>query len=220
MIGRVIAVCCVVALVACSSPGSQWSKAIATNTIGAYQEFLAKYPTDVHATDARSRIVKLQDEQAWTAAQLASSVDGYQQYLSAEPNGAHAQTARTEIETRQRAGAWQTLQGNENAASLQSFLQKYPSGDESDQARAKLKQLTAYRAELGTAHTQKAADHKREELERRLGKIFTTVVIAEPDSTSHEYRITSAPMSEQDANGACARAEKARQTCKVIQSAG
>lgn len=220
MIGRVFIVCCTLGFVACSSPGAQWSKATSTNTIAAYQAFLSKYPNDVHAADAQNRIAKLQDEQAWNRAQIASSVQGYQQYLSLEPNGAHAQTARDEIKTRERADAWHALQGNENAASLQAFLQKYPSGDESDQARDKLKQMTGYRAELGTARTERSADHKREELAQRFGKDLPSVVVLEPDSTSHEYRIASAPMSQQDASAACANLEKARQTCKVIQSAG
>ncbi|HTV95246.1 MAG TPA: hypothetical protein VME42_04570 [Steroidobacteraceae bacterium] len=211
--------CCAVALAACSSPGAQWSKATATNTIPAYQSFLSKYPNDVHAPDAKSRIAQLQDEEAWNQAQVASTAAGYQQYLTQEPNGAHAQAARDEISSRERADAWQAVQKNPTAQSLQAFLQKYPTGDQADQARQQLAQITGYRAELGTAHSEKSADRKRESLERRFGKDLQKVVVLEPDTSNHDYRITSAPMSKQDADAACASLKHEGQMCKVIQSA-
>jgi outer membrane protein assembly factor BamD (BamD/ComL family) len=212
-------VCCAVGLIACSSPGTQWSKATAANTIAAYQEFLSKYPNDARAAEAKSRIAHLEDESAWNTAQIASSVDGYRQYLSVEPNGEHAQAALEEIQFRDRAAAWQAVESKETADSLQGFMQKYPSGDEADRARDKLKQLAGYRVELGTAHTQQAADHKRQELARRFARDLPSVVVLEPDATSRDFRITSAPMSERDANAACASLTHARQVCKVIQSA-
>ena len=213
-------VCCVVGLIACSSPSAEWSKATAANAIAAYQEFLSKYPNDVHAADAKSRIARLEDGQAWSTAQTASSVEGYRQYLSSEPNGEHAQAALEEINFLDRVAAWQAVESHETVDSLQGFLQKYPSGDEADRARDKLKQLAGYRAVLGTAPTQQAADRKRQELAKRFAEDLPSVVVLEPDANNRDYRITSAPMSERDANAACASLAHARQACKVIQSAG
>ncbi|HMK85764.1 MAG TPA: hypothetical protein VK437_07385 [Steroidobacteraceae bacterium] len=211
---------CAVALAACSSAQSEWSKAAAANTIPAYQHFLAKYPNDVHAIDAQSRIVSLQDDQVWTKAQVASSIQGYQEYLKTEPNGAHAQAARDEVTTRERDAAWNTAQAAGTAQALQDFLQKYPTGSEADQAREKLKTLAGYLAQLATAHSQHAADRKRDALAKRFTKAVPQVQVLAPDANDREYRITSAPMSEHDADAACASLKHDGQSCKVIQAPG
>jgi hypothetical protein len=211
---------CAVLLVACGSAKYEWSQASNLNTIAAYQAFLAKYPNDVHAADAKNRIAELKDAQAWSAAQAASSVEGYQQYLTAEPSGAQAQAARDEIVKRERAAAWRTAQTNETAQSLQDFLQRYPTGMEADAARDKLKMLAGYRAELGTAHSKGMAERERDTLAKRFGKNLQQVVVLEPDANSHDYRITSAPMSQADATAACAAVKQAGRSCEVIEVAG
>lgn len=162
--------CCAVLLAACGSARIKWSQASNLNTIAAYQAFLSKYPNDVHAADANNRIAELKDAQTWSATQVASMVEGYQQYLTGEPSGAHAQAAREEIETRERAAAWRTAQTNETAQSLQDFPVKYPAGREADAARDKLEMLTGYRADLGTAHSQRPAACGRDALTKRFGK--------------------------------------------------
>lgn len=224
MIARHLAIpaiiCCAAFLSACGSAKYEWSQAITLNTIAAYQTFLSKYPNDEHATDAKSRVAQLQDEQAWSTAQVSSTADGYQQYLAAEPNGAHAAAARDEIASRERTVAWQNAQTNETAQSLEEFLQKYPTGLEADRAHEKLKVLAGYRAELGTAHSEKQADRERDALSKRFGSSFPQVLVLEPDATSHDYRITSAPMSETDANSACASVKQAGRSCKVVQVSG
>jgi len=208
---------CAVLLVACGSAKYEWSQANNLNTIAAYQAFLAKYPNDVRAADANNRIAELKEAQAWNAAQVASSVEGYQQYLSAEPSGAHSQAARDEIVTRQRAAAWRSAQTNQTAQSFQDFLQKYPTGMEADAARDRLKMLIGYRAELGTAHSERLAERERDALAKRFGKSFQQLVVLEPDANSHDYRITSAPMSQADASAACATVKQSGRSCDVIQ---
>jgi outer membrane protein assembly factor BamD (BamD/ComL family) len=213
-------ICCAALLSACSSPKYDWSQANAMNTIAAYQTFLSKYPNDVHAGDAKSRIAALQDEQAWSTAQVASSVPGYRQYLRAEPNGAHVAAAREEVARRERLAAWRIAQTNETAQSLEEFLQKYPSGDEADQARDKLKTIAGYRAELAMVRSRRLADRERDALAKRFGKTLQQVVVLRPDGNSRDYRITSARMSETDANAACATVKHAGRSCKVIQASG
>jgi outer membrane protein assembly factor BamD (BamD/ComL family) len=212
--------CCVVFLTACGSAKYEWSEANTLNTVAAYQAFLSKYPDDPHAADAKTRIAQLQDERAWSTAQATSTVESYQQYLTAQPNGTHAQAARDEIASRERTAAWQSAQTNETAQSLEEFLQKYPTGTEADRARAKLKVLAGYRAEFGTAHSQKTADRERDALAKRFGKDLQQLVVLEPDANNREYRIASMPMSESDANAACASAKQAGQSCKVVQTTG
>jgi outer membrane protein assembly factor BamD (BamD/ComL family) len=210
---------CAVLLAACGSAKYEWSQANTLNTIAAYQAFLAKYPNDVHAADANNRIAELKDAQAWNAAQVASSVEGYQQYLTAEPSGSHAQAARDEVLARERSAAWRAAQTNATAQSLEDFLQKYPTGMEADAARDKLKVLTGYRAQLGTAHTKQLAERERDTLAKRFGKNFQQIVVLEPDANSHDYRITSAPMTQADATAACAAVKQSGRSCEVIQVA-
>ncbi len=185
--------CASIVLSACGA-GYRWSHASALNTIAAYQAFLVQYPNDPHAADAQARIAKLQDERAWTVAQIASSVQGYQQYLTAEPNGAHVQVARDVILARERDAAWRTAETNETAQSLRAFLDKYPSGSEADEARDRLKAISGYRAEFGTARSQRLADRERDVLAKRFGKDLRQVVVLEHDSKDRDYRIASAPM--------------------------
>lgn len=208
--------CCAIVLAACGAK-YEWSQANNLSTIAAYQAYLSKYPNDVHAAEANNRIAELKEAQAWNAAQVASSVEGYQQYLTAEPSGAHAQTAREEIATRERAAAWRAAQTNETAQSLQDFLEKYPTGMEADAARDRLKMLAGYRAELGTAHNKQLAERERDTLAKRFSKSFQEVVVLEPDANDHDYRITSAPMSKDGADAACATVKQSGRSCEVIQ---
>jgi hypothetical protein len=47
---------------------------------------------------------------------------------------------------------------------------------------------------------------------------FAQVLVLEPDATNHDYRIMSAPMSETDANAACASVKQAGRSCTVVQA--
>jgi SPOR domain len=208
---------CAVLLVACGSAKYEWSQANTLNTIAAYQTFLANYPNDAHAADAKNRVAELKDAQAWATAQAASTAQSYQDYLVAEPNGAHAQAARDEIAAGERSAAWRAAQTNETAQSLQDFLQKYPSGREADEARDKLKVLAGYRAELGSARSQRLADRERDVLAKRFGKELQQIVVLDPDTNNRDYRITSAPMSKEGANAACATVRQSGRSCQVIQ---
>lgn len=208
--------CCITLLTACGSAKYEWSEAVTLNTIAAYQTFLSKYPNDAHAADAKSRIAQLHDDQAWSTAQADSSVEGYQKYLAAEPNGAHAQAAREEMASRERADAWQHAQANETAASLEAFLQQYPTGREADRARDQLKVIAGYQAELGSSHSQQAADRERDALAKSLGNSFPQGLLLEPDTNHHDYRIISAPMSEAAATAACASVKQTGRACKVV----
>lgn len=204
-------------LLSACGPAYEWSHTSSVNTVAAYQKFLSKYPTDPHALDAQRRIATLRDEKAWTAAQIASSVQGYQQYLTEEPNGAHVLDAGDNIVTRERDAAWQTVQASETAQSLRDFIKKYPSSTEADEAREKLQSIAGYRAELGSAHTERLADRERDALAKRFGKRLRQLVILEPDANDHDYRITSAPMSEQDARTTCETLRSTGRSCAVVQ---
>src|SRR5579859_7281525 len=218
IVGRIAVVILIAGLVACQPANYGWSQATTLNTIAAYQEYISKYPNGPHVVDAQSRIAALQDDAAWNKAQAASTTEGYQEYLASEPNGAHAQAARDQITSNERSAAWHSAESGGTAQAFQDFLAKYSSGPEADSARNKLNTLFGFRAELGTARDSKLADRKRDALQKRFGKDLQQIVVLEPDSNSHDYRISSGLMSEKDANTACASIKQEHQACTVVHA--
>jgi hypothetical protein len=116
----------------------------------------------------------------------------------------------------QRAAAWNVVQNDESAPSLQAFLDKYPQGLESNEARQKLSALS-YRVELADARSKAVAEHERARFQARFGKVIHEVMVVPPSAPDTHYRVTSGPMSQSDANSACAAIERMHQSCKLIQ---
>ncbi|HUN76820.1 MAG TPA: SPOR domain-containing protein [Steroidobacteraceae bacterium] len=205
-------------LVACSSSEADWQQASAANTTAAYMNFLKQHPNGEHADEARTRIRSLEDDQAWTAALNGNTEQSYQQYLTSRPNGAHAQDARDSITKLQRAAAWKSAQADGSASALQAFLQKYPQGEESDEARAQLDKLNnSYRVQLAAFRSKSGAQRDSTRLRERFHRVLHDVAVLPPMPPDKLYRVTSDPMSEADANSACAKLKKAHQSCKVVK---
>ncbi len=81
----------------CGMVEGDWTKALAVNTIAAYQSFIEKYPRSEHADEARGRVLSLQDDQAWKTAQRADTVESFQDYLQVYGGGLHADDARQRL---------------------------------------------------------------------------------------------------------------------------
>jgi hypothetical protein len=208
------------ALAACSSPSADWSDATQTNTIASYGTFLAKHPRDTHARDAGTRIAQLQDEADWNRAQLASSIKGYESYLKLEPNGIHVRTARQNIIARQCTDAWYKLQPDPRPMTLKGFLDQCPSGPEADQARVEIQRMTGYRAAFATERNQRSAHLARDRLVRHFKDELPEIIVLAPASDNHDYRVTTVPMSEQDANKLCDSVTSKKQACWIVPAAG
>jgi len=144
---------------------------------------------------------------------------GFQQYVKAEPNGSHLQEAQDKITGFERAAAWQTASAAGTPEALQAFLEKYPSGPESDEARAQLQKLNSqYRVQLaGSYRSAKAAERASTRLKARFGDLLHDVVVVPPSPPSKMSRLQSAPMSEDEANSACAKLKKKHEHCEVIK---
>ena len=214
-----VALCGALALTACGTAQKAWTNASNENTVSGYQAFLDNHPKDEHAQEAQTRIAALQDDAAWNTAQGGNSPESYQAYLQAEPNGTHAQAARDEMTGFDRANAWKTAQSAGSAAALQAFLQKYPQGPEADQARQKLAAIQSdYRAELGSFHSERAAQRKRSQLQSRFSKVLSEIEVVAPDSSNKEFRLMSGLMDRQDANSACTSLKRDHQPCEVVKA--
>jgi hypothetical protein len=207
-------------LVACSSAETDWKTADSQATVAAYQKFLTDHPNDSHAEQARNKIQALEDEQAWTQAGKAYTADSFRQYVQTQPNGVHLQEAKDRITGFERADAWKAVQSDATAAALQGFLAKYPQGPEADQARAQLQKLSAeqYRVQLATFREKEPAERARTRLQAQYGKVLREVVVVPPGSQDKLNRVASAPMTQEEAQTACAALKKERQHCEVVKT--
>ncbi|MFM9947021.1 MAG: SUMF1/EgtB/PvdO family nonheme iron enzyme [Saprospiraceae bacterium] len=72
---------------------SAYQRAVAANTIAAYDAFLNDYPQSTYAAEARARLVVLREPAAWQRAVAANSFESYVEYLREHPNGFNAAEA-------------------------------------------------------------------------------------------------------------------------------
>lgn len=203
---------------ACGSAQSDWQQSNASNTVSAYQEFLQKHPNTPQSVEARNRIHTLLDEEAWTRAQQVNTLQAYQNYLQEQPSGAHIAAAKDNIASSERTTAWLAASATDTTESLEAFLQKYPDSAEAAKARARLAQLTGFRVQLATFHSEQQAQRTRDKLQGKYGDVLGSVVIV-PGADAHLHVLQSAAMGQGEANNACAKLKKDHLTCEVIRDA-
>jgi len=84
-------------LAACSRQEAGWREAARSDTVAAYEEYLARYPAGAHGTEARARILALREEQDWARAGRLRTPEAWQRYLADWPEGRHAAEAHREL---------------------------------------------------------------------------------------------------------------------------
>ena len=80
----------VLATTGCDSTKSDWRNAQGTNTVDAYQQFLARHPQAAQAAEAKSAIENLE----WEVAKRQNSIEAYAGYLDKYSDGRFAGEAR------------------------------------------------------------------------------------------------------------------------------
>jgi formylglycine-generating enzyme required for sulfatase activity len=142
-----------------------WAEAQKGNSKEDYQAYLDQYPKGKYIALAKSRIKKLQDEEAseasrkeqeaWDGANGGASEDGYRGYLKGYPNGKYAALAQARIKklqtdqaAREEQQLWQQAQAGENAQAVQTYLDQYPAGNHVAAAREKLAAIKKAEAEM------------------------------------------------------------------------
>ncbi|HEY6927354.1 MAG TPA: SPOR domain-containing protein [Steroidobacteraceae bacterium] len=206
----------VLGLAGCSSAQSDWQQSNASNTVNAYQEFLQKHPNTPQSVEARNRIHTLMDAEAWTRAQQVNTVQSYQSYIQEQPAGSHLAQAKDSIASSERTMAWLAASATDTPESLQAFLQKYPEGPEADKAKGRLAQLTGFRVQLATFHSEQQAEKTRDKLQGKYGDVLGSVVIV-TGASANLHVLQSAAMGQGEANTACAKLKKDHLTCEVIR---
>jgi len=86
-----------VAVTACSRQEAGWQDAARENSVAAYQQYLEKFPAGAHASEARARVVALQEAAAWLRANRLRTPEAWQRYLGEWPDGRHAALARRQL---------------------------------------------------------------------------------------------------------------------------
>jgi hypothetical protein len=211
--------CAELVIAGCGTAEFDWDRTVAANTLAGYEAFLKDHGDSKYAADARGRILALRDDQAWTLAQGTNSIEGYHEYLRTEGGGVHAPDAHYEITALERARAWKSLPNEASSSSLQAFLQHYPQGPESNEARQRLEALN-YRVQLAVGGTKLVAERERIKIQARFGKIVHGLVVIAPESPHAGYRVTSATMSQANADSICAMLKRSHQGCKAVQGEG
>ena len=72
-----------------------WKTAIRSNSIEAFEDFLAHYPLSSHADEAHTRIETLY----FAIAKATNTIEAYESYLETRPNGKFAEDVRFALET-------------------------------------------------------------------------------------------------------------------------
>jgi hypothetical protein len=124
--------------------------------------------------------------------------------------------AKDHIASNERSVAWTAASSMNTPEALEGFLQKYSQGPEADQARAKLAQLSGYRVQLATFHSEKQAEKTRDRLQGKYGDVLGSVDIV-PGATANVHVLRSASMGQGEANNACAKLKRDHLTCEVIK---
>ena len=92
-------------------------------------------------------------------------------------------------------------------------------GMKADQARQQLADMTGYRVQLASAKTQLEAEHQRVRLQSKFGNVVHEMTVT-PATTGSRYAVVSSPMSQSDANSACAKLRHAHSQCEVVPNEG
>jgi TolA-binding protein len=95
-----LGLCCalMIAFSGCSRQQSDWQKTRETNTAGAYEQFLKKYPSGEFTAQAEARAKELYEERDWQKARDTDTPEAYQAFLKQYPEGKWTEEARIRVE--------------------------------------------------------------------------------------------------------------------------
>ena len=140
------------------SPAQAWVKALETDTLEGYREYLKSFPTGANADKARAEIRRFDDEAFEEASQI-DTLSSYESYIKEFPNGAHVSEAKAAIKAIQNArsaaqrkaaqekAAWQKAATANTVDGYQTYLNAYPGGANAAEARSRLDAMNAKSAD-------------------------------------------------------------------------
>ena len=153
------------------SPAEAWVKALETDTLEGYREYLENFSAGANADKARAEIRRFDDE-AFAEAERRDTVSSYQSYLDQFPKGAHVAEARAAIKAIQNArsaaqrkaaqekAAWQKAAATNTADAYQTYLNAYSGGVNAAEARSRLDAMKAKDADTSAFNAAKSLNTK------------------------------------------------------------
>ncbi|TAE61705.1 MAG: hypothetical protein EAZ89_00370 [Bacteroidetes bacterium] len=111
-----------------------WGVAEATNTLEAYQQFLAQYPRGHFSQKANTKADAL-DEALWK--KIAKDDTGFREYLRAFPKRKYSDEAKWLLRVSAQRD-WEKLSENISVEGLRNFLKKHPDSEYTTEAEEEL----------------------------------------------------------------------------------
>lgn len=115
----------------CATTGRDWERAQLSNTLSAYEDFLAKHPESTFTSEARRRIDEFNN---WAEAQHVNTTAGYDAFLAKYPHSTFAAEART----RSDQLSWAEAQRVNTTAGYAEFLAKHSETTFAAEARRRI----------------------------------------------------------------------------------
>jgi hypothetical protein len=199
----------------CSRRQNEWEAARRTDTVEAYQRFLAAFPEGEFVSQAQARVRELEEAGDWQKAIRADTAEAYQEFVARHPQGRMSDEARIRIGNLALA---QTPSGTPQETAAPVPLDVTSSA--ADTAAAPATPDATYRIQLGAfAGGDKQAMNEWRRLQGAypevLGGLTPSVKLATTNS-GHLYRLQAGLMTEERARASCAALKSKNQACVVV----
>lgn len=105
-----------------------WKKALASNTLSAFEEFLSTYPSGNYSGAAKTKVKEFKEVVAWAEVSNSRDFESYAQYIKTYPDGIHAEEARQYLNQMGDEMCWSSNNEIGTTASYKDYISRYPSG--------------------------------------------------------------------------------------------
>ena len=120
-----------------------WAEALKSNSIAAYNAFLARFPTGIHAATARHLLKELEEEGHWEAAQASNNIHRWLDFLDKYPQSRYRKEAGEKIKSLEDLQDWETARQGGKISDFLKYKYSHPEGryvKEADQRIAELRE--------------------------------------------------------------------------------
>lgn|GEM_PF-1185371 len=122
-----------------------YERAIQTNSVTAYENYLNKYPNNKYKAYIEKRLETLYEDQAWNKAVSINSKNEYENYLRTYQTGKHVEIARNRLEKIEKQieldNAWNKTKYEDTINGYNLFLKSYPNSKYTFDAESQLRLL-------------------------------------------------------------------------------
>lgn len=143
-INKILTVLTVTTILFATSCGvtKKYEQTKATNSITAYENYLAKYPKSKYSDIAKQELAVLYEERDWSEAERIGTITAYKKFISDFPYGDYYSKATEKIkELEVILPEWEKASKRNSVEAYKLFLDKFPYSSYSSKAKDKLKEL-------------------------------------------------------------------------------